>query len=257
VERAGSGTLSELLLTVRFPANKRWDGPPGSLPRKSGHLIYIRSYREVRIPQQTQFFQAIEAAKMGRKGVEDSLIALLRAYHSRAFCEPVSRHARSWKLSSPSRSLVTARSGPSPSGNRCATSAAVENSLSTTQSRNLSTTRQRTDAPAEVAVIGAGITGLTTAYYLAKKLPETSRITVYESKDGVGGWLHTVGMKIKINDEDEMGYQQFERGPRTLRGFKGDTWRFDDLVLYDLVCLLPSRLFYMHLVHGCIMLAAM
>lgn len=87
--------------------------------------------------------------------------------------------------------------------------------------------------PQHVAVLGGGITGLTTAFYLAKQLPPTSTITIYESSDRLGGWMRT--QKVQVNVGNTSGLVPFERGPRTLRGLRGDLFRFDDLVLYDLV----------------------
>ncbi|PKY03097.1 putative protoporphyrinogen oxidase [Aspergillus campestris IBT 28561] len=60
------------------------------------------------------------------------------------------------------------------------------------------------------AVIGAGITGLTTAHRLSKD-PNCSHITVYEKSPGVGG-----SMKSEIMAVDG-GNVIFEQGPRTLR----------------------------------------
>src|SRR5690606_27570590 len=49
-----------------------------------------------------------------------------------------------------------------------------------------------TGPPGDVAVIGGGITGLTAAYYLARWLPASSRVTLYEGAGRLGGWIHTV-----------------------------------------------------------------
>lgn len=86
----------------------------------------------------------------------------------------------------------------------------------------------------KIAVIGGGLTGLTTAYYLAKQLPPSASITLYESSDRLGGWIRTDRVPVDVGGVK--GTVSFERGPRTLTSLKGNTWRFDDLVLYDLVC---------------------
>jgi len=83
--------------------------------------------------------------------------------------------------------------------------------------------------PAEVAVVGGGITGLTTAYYLGKFLPSTSRVTVYEGEKRVGGWIHTVQRQAPGGGE-----VVFENGPRMLRGLGGVGFRGDDYVFYDI-----------------------
>lgn len=91
-----------------------------------------------------------------------------------------------------------------------------------------------TDAKkADIAVLGGGLTGLTTTYYLAKKLPSTAKITLYESGDRLGGWIRTE--KVPVDAGGKSGTVSFERGPRSLTSLSGNTFRFDDLVLYDLV----------------------
>lgn len=63
---------------------------------------------------------------------------------------------------------------------------------------------------ADIAVLGGGITGLATAYYLSKEAPR-ARITVYEAGPRVGGWLHSKRVEV------DGGTVLFEQGPRTLR----------------------------------------
>lgn len=62
----------------------------------------------------------------------------------------------------------------------------------------------------DIAVLGGGITGLATAYYLTKELPRAN-ITVYEASDRLGGWLSS--KRVPVKD----GSILFEAGPRTLR----------------------------------------
>jgi hypothetical protein len=62
----------------------------------------------------------------------------------------------------------------------------------------------------DVAVLGGGITGLATAYYLTKQYPET-KITLLESSSRFGGWLNST--KHHVNNQDLI----FELGARTLR----------------------------------------
>ncbi|KAK3687109.1 oxygen-dependent protoporphyrinogen oxidase [Vermiconidia calcicola] len=61
-----------------------------------------------------------------------------------------------------------------------------------------------------VAVLGGGITGLATAYYLVKELPR-AKVTIYEASDRIGGWLSS--KRVPVKD----GTVLFEAGPRTLR----------------------------------------
>ncbi|KAI9007219.1 hypothetical protein BC832DRAFT_614448 [Gaertneriomyces semiglobifer] len=60
--------------------------------------------------------------------------------------------------------------------------------------------------PQRIAVLGGGISGLSTAYYLSKLLPKSCSITLFE-KDHIGGWIRS----------ERHGGHLFELGPRTLR----------------------------------------
>ncbi|TLD35273.1 protoporphyrinogen oxidase [Venturia nashicola] len=62
----------------------------------------------------------------------------------------------------------------------------------------------------DVAIIGSGITGLTTAYYLSKS-PNPPNVTIYEASPRVGGWLNSKYVDV------EGGRVLFEQGPRSLR----------------------------------------
>ncbi|CAK4025957.1 Protoporphyrinogen oxidase [Lecanosticta acicola] len=61
-----------------------------------------------------------------------------------------------------------------------------------------------------VAVLGGGVTGLASAYYLLKRQP-TAKVTLYEAKDRIGGWLESHRVPV------DGGSVLFEAGPRTLR----------------------------------------
>ncbi|OHE99551.1 protoporphyrinogen oxidase [Colletotrichum orchidophilum] len=149
-------------------------------------------------------------------------MALLRSYHSQRFCSAA--------LGACGRSaLVPARS--------FSTSTAVGKQQrapprqSSKEAEPIFT--KNVQVPTDVAVIGGGIAGLTTAHYLAKLLPETSNITVYEAGNRLGGWIDTQEVEVEVNGKKNN--VRFERGPRTLRGMGKDTWKFDDLVLFDLI----------------------
>ena len=62
----------------------------------------------------------------------------------------------------------------------------------------------------DVGILGGGITGLASAYFLNKQHPN-AKITLYEAKDRVGGWLESKRVPV------EGGNVLFEAGPRTLR----------------------------------------
>ncbi|KAJ2801686.1 oxygen-dependent protoporphyrinogen oxidase, partial [Coemansia furcata] len=60
-------------------------------------------------------------------------------------------------------------------------------------------------------VLGGGISGLSTAWYLAQRLPRTATITLVEGSDRLGGWVRT--------EQRTAGGAAVlaEKGPRTLR----------------------------------------
>lgn len=60
------------------------------------------------------------------------------------------------------------------------------------------------------AVIGGGITGLTSAYQLTHD-PQCDHITIYEKSPRLGGWLESETIPV------DGGHVLFEYGPRTLR----------------------------------------
>jgi oxygen-dependent protoporphyrinogen oxidase len=76
-----------------------------------------------------------------------------------------------------------------------------------------------------IAVLGGGITGLSSAHYLARELPDAS-ITIYETSDRLGGWVNSRTVDV------DNGHVIFEQGPRTLRPHS-----VAGLVTLDMVCL--------------------
>jgi hypothetical protein len=84
-----------------------------------------------------------------------------------------------------------------------------------------------------VAILGGGLTGLTTAYYLASVAKSSTKITLYEASDRLGGWIRTDRVPVDVGGKK--GTVTFERGPRSLSSLWMNTSRFDDLILYDLV----------------------
>ncbi|KAI8360515.1 hypothetical protein B0O80DRAFT_381321, partial [Mortierella sp. GBAus27b] len=65
-----------------------------------------------------------------------------------------------------------------------------------------------------IAVIGGGISGLSTAWYLARAAPSNVSITLLEGSKRTGGWMHSE----RIKDPTHTGGSiLLERGPRSLR----------------------------------------
>jgi oxygen-dependent protoporphyrinogen oxidase len=66
-----------------------------------------------------------------------------------------------------------------------------------------------------VVILGGGITGLSAAFYLARKHP-TVQITLVEKSDRFGGWVRSE--RVDVSDSD--GHRAkvlLEAGPRTVR----------------------------------------
>ncbi|RMZ75083.1 hypothetical protein DV737_g5480, partial [Chaetothyriales sp. CBS 132003] len=61
-----------------------------------------------------------------------------------------------------------------------------------------------------IAVIGGGITGLTTAFYISRQIP-AAKITIFDKRPRLGGWLESE--RLQVGDGDVL----FEWGPRSLR----------------------------------------
>lgn len=93
-------------------------------------------------------------------------------------------------------------------------------------------TISNSEPPKDIAVLGGGLTGLTTAYYLTRFHPE-AKITLYESGDRLGGWIDTEQVEVK-NSEGEDVTISFERGARAVSPQSALT-RWEDFVLYDMV----------------------
>ncbi len=83
---------------------------------------------------------------------------------------------------------------------------------------------KRNNEAKDIAVLGGGITGLASAFYLTKELPD-AKITLYEGSSRLGGWLHS--KRIDVGN----GSVVFEQGPRTLRPNMPNGFVTLDLVL--------------------------
>ncbi|TGJ86208.1 hypothetical protein E0Z10_g2537 [Xylaria hypoxylon] len=100
------------------------------------------------------------------------------------------------------------------------------------QKQPYATTHTDKTKPREIAVIGAGITGLTTAHYLARHA-KNAHITIYEASGRPGGWIRS--NRVEIEDgKGQQGHVLLQNGPRMLRSGHMST-KYDDLVLYDVL----------------------
>lgn len=59
------------------------------------------------------------------------------------------------------------------------------------------------------AVLGGGLSGLCSAYFLSRALPASHRIVVLEKSKRFGGWIETI--------HQEQNGITFETGPRSIR----------------------------------------
>lgn len=85
--------------------------------------------------------------------------------------------------------------------------------------------------PKNIAVLGGGLTGLTTAWYLTRFMP-TAKVTIYESSGRLGGWIDTETVEVEGLD-GEKGTVKFERGARMVKPYGINKW--DDVAFYELV----------------------
>ncbi|KUI53993.1 Protoporphyrinogen oxidase [Cytospora mali] len=88
------------------------------------------------------------------------------------------------------------------------------------------------EVPKDIAVLGGGLTGLTTAYYLTRFHPE-AKITLYESDGRLGGWIDTEKVEVETS-EGEFETVSFERGARAVAP-QSALARWEDFVLFDLI----------------------
>lgn len=70
-------------------------------------------------------------------------------------------------------------------------------------------------APSHIAILGGGLTGLSSAYHLSRKFPN-ALITLLEKQPRFGGWVRSERVEVK-DDRGNTASVVLEAGPRTLR----------------------------------------
>ncbi|GFP52716.1 protoporphyrinogen oxidase [Trichoderma asperellum] len=166
---------------------------------------------------------------MSLQRAEGAAVALLRssvAWRRSATLATATDRAGAWRI--PSRGLSSTRSNNSDNGSARRSPGSNDDGYAVPKRKKAG----KLPDDASVAVLGGGLTGLTTAYYLAKWLPSTTKITLLEGSDRLGGWIRTDRVPVKVGGVE--GVVNFERGPRSFSSLNKSTWRFDDLVLWDL-----------------------
>lgn len=167
---------------------------------------------------------------MSLQRAEGAAVALLRssnAWRRSAALATATSRAGAWRILS--RNLSSTRSNSSGNDSTRRPPGSIDDGDDTPKRKKAG----KLPDDASVAVLGGGLTGLTTAYYLAKWLPSTTKITLLEGSDRLGGWIRTDRVPVKVGGVE--GVVNFERGPRSFSSLNKSTWRFDDLVLWDLV----------------------
>ncbi len=72
----------------------------------------------------------------------------------------------------------------------------------------------------KVAILGAGLTGLSVAWFLKKKFAECIQITVYEKSERVGGYISTRTIGDFLFEEGPRGFRPSGKGAHTLELIK-------------------------------------
>ncbi|THH03061.1 hypothetical protein EW145_g6562 [Phellinidium pouzarii] len=73
--------------------------------------------------------------------------------------------------------------------------------------------------PSSIAIIGGGIAGLSSAFYLSRRFPQAA-ITLFEKSSREGGWINSRRVDVK-DGHGNRAQMLLEAGPRTLRSNSG------------------------------------
>ncbi|KAK3300301.1 uncharacterized protein B0H64DRAFT_380544 [Chaetomium fimeti] len=101
--------------------------------------------------------------------------------------------------------------------------------------------------PKSIAILGGGLTGLSTAWHLTRVLPK-AKITIYEAQTRMGGWIETDKVEVKTPDGG-VGTVHFERAARMIKPQTEDKRvpKWDDLLFFEMVTELNLTDQLMHL----------
>lgn len=69
--------------------------------------------------------------------------------------------------------------------------------------------------PSHIAVLGGGLSGISSAFHLSRRFP-TSSITLLEKSNRLGGWVKSERVEVK-DAHGNAARILVETGPRTLR----------------------------------------
>lgn len=69
--------------------------------------------------------------------------------------------------------------------------------------------------PSHIAILGGGLTGLSSAFHLSRRFPSAS-ITLVEKEPRFGGWVRSERVRVKDKQGNVASFV-LEAGPRTLR----------------------------------------
>lgn len=158
-------------------------------------------------------------------------MALLRIYGFSGRCVGAARQGHGHRMQGSRAASSVAASSTSWHWPRQRQGTGRSHHSSNTAVRAYATAQSRNALPQDIAVLGGGLTGLTTAHYLTKLLP-SANITIYEKSGRLGGWIDTEKPQVKL-PSGQVGHAVLERGGRMLRASRHAV--YDELVFLDLV----------------------
>lgn len=98
--------------------------------------------------------------------------------------------------------------------------------------------------PKSIAVLGGGLTGLSSAFHLSRRFP-TVKVKLIEKQTRLGGWVRSERIRIPVKEDDVS--MLLEAGPRTLRPNNKSVLELVRLIaplnfFFGFFCLLAERI---------------